>query len=97
MNNEYVELLTETGLLGAMSFVLFLFLVFHRSFRALRRVSHDPNLRALVVGLTTAAIGILVQYNFFSTLYILPIWMTFGLLLSVQTMILRGTTHAAAT
>jgi hypothetical protein len=66
-----------------------------RSVKAWRKAKSDPLLRAILVGLTAALCGILVQYNTFSVLYITHIWFTIGLLITVQNIILHGNTHTA--
>jgi hypothetical protein len=42
-----------------------------------------------LIGLTAAMVGILVQYNFFSTLYIIHIWIAVGLLAGTQQLALK--------
>lgn len=89
VNNEYFELLAETGLVGLGLFLVFVFVLLGRSWRAYLATKDDPELRAVVVGLSAAIVGILFQYNFFSTLYINPVWISFGLLMAAQTIALR--------
>lgn len=88
VNNEYLELLAETGILGLASFVLILIVVFGRSIAAYR-AAKDEYLKAALIGLTAALVGIVVQYNFFSTLYIIHIWVLIGLIVATQNLILR--------
>ncbi|MBI4175361.1 O-antigen ligase family protein [Candidatus Berkelbacteria bacterium] len=95
VNNEYIELLTETGVGGVTIFLIFLGLLFIRSGRALVQSRGDPNLHAVVVGLTAALLGMLAQYAFFSTLYIQSLWLTFGFALAVQTLVFRRNNHDA--
>lgn len=88
-NNQYLEVLAETGLVGfGVLFVLVLSLIL-RSMVALRQTV-DPLVRAVLIGGTAAFVGMLVQYNFFSTLYIIHIWVTVGFLLAVQTIALQS-------
>ncbi len=86
VNNEYMEILAETGIFGFISFIIFLLIIIIRSFIAYFKVK-DPLLRAFLVGLLASTIAVLVQYNFFSTLYIVHIWVLFGLLVAVQNLI----------
>lgn len=88
VNNQYLELLAETGLIGTSIFLLFLFFLIVRSVRAYGLTAHDPEMRAVLVGLTAAIFGMLLQYNFFSTLYITFVWISFGLLMAIQGIIL---------
>lgn len=96
VNNEYLEVLAETGLVGFLILVALLGVVLSRSVVALR-VTKDPLIRATLVGTTAALIGMLVQYNFFSTLYIIHIWVTIGFLLAAQTIAMTTRQHVRET
>lgn len=87
VNNEYLELLAETGVLGLGTWLFILILIFGRSVVAYRRAT-DEYLKAVLVGLTAALVAMMVQYNFFSTLYIIHIWILLALILGVQNLIL---------
>lgn len=87
VNNEYLETLAETGILGIASLFLILGVILVRSYRAYK-YSNSEYLRAVLIGLTAAFVAIFTQYNFFSTLYIIHIWVLFGLLIGVQNIIL---------
>ncbi|MFC1687796.1 O-antigen ligase family protein [Patescibacteria group bacterium] len=87
VNNELIEILAETGILGLASFLLFAMFLIVRSIHAIRVVKNDT-LRALMIGLLAAWVGVLVQYQTFSTLYIMHIWFLVGLMIVVQQMIL---------
>lgn len=87
VNNEYIELLAETGILGLAAFGVVIFSLFIRSWKALRRGT-NPELKAILVGLVMALLGIVVQYNTFSVLYIMHIWFTIGMLIAVQNLLL---------
>lgn len=89
VNNEFIEILAETGLVGAVSYGLILLVLLWRSVMALK-IKTDPFLRASLIGLSTAFVGVMVQYNFFSTLYIIHIWVLIGLLVAVQNIILQN-------
>ncbi|MBI4022605.1 O-antigen ligase family protein [Candidatus Berkelbacteria bacterium] len=87
VNNEYLELLAETGVIGLGAFLVLALVLLHRSVVAYR-ATRDPLLTAALVGVTAAFVGTLIQYNFFSTLYIIHVWVLVGLLVAVQNLIL---------
>jgi len=87
VNNLTLEVLAEAGLLGLLALVLAFSILIVRSVRAIRRAS-SPNLRALLVGGLAAVIGILVQYQTFSILYIMHVWVAVGLLVAFQNLVL---------
>lgn len=88
VNNQYLEVLAENGILGLAVFVLFLIILFIRSWRAFR-ITKNPLISAFILGATAALVGILAQYNFFSTLYIIYIWFLMGLLVAVQNIVFK--------
>lgn len=88
VNNEYIELLAENGVLGLAAMLAVFGVVFIRSLKAIR-LSVDPLHKAVLVGLTAALVGILVQYNTFSVLYIVHIWFVVGVLIALQNMVLE--------
>ena len=73
VNNETIELLAETGVVGLTAFVVFLAAVFWSA-----RGRKD----AVTVACVAALLGMLAQYQTFSTLYIMHVWFTVGLLLT---------------
>ncbi len=91
VNNEFVEILAETGLLGFLTFFLVVLVLIVRSIKAILR-SRDPYLKAIMVALFAAFIGVLVQYQTFSTLYIMHVWFLIGLMVAAQNIILEGAT-----
>lgn len=95
VNNEPLELLAETGLLGTVSmtaFALSLLLVALRSFRE----SKSPEIQAWILGLLAALTAIAVQYQTFSTLYITHIWMAIGLLVGISNLALTSKKKGSA-
>jgi O-antigen ligase len=82
VNDEYLELLAENGAVGLIAFVVLCLAILIRSAVAYFR-SQDKLLKALILGLSLALVGILVQYATFSTLYIFHIWFLIGLLAAI--------------
>ncbi len=78
-NNETLELLAETGIVGLAAFVLFLAILFKSA-----RTSETDGADAIRTACVAALIGMLAQYQTFSTLYIMHVWFTIGLLLTVS-------------
>lgn len=89
VNNEYIELLAETGVFGFSAIVVLIVMLYLRSWKAIRKTKH-LFLKATLIALVAAFTGILVQYNTFSVLYIMHIWFTIGLMVSIQNIILHG-------
>jgi O-antigen ligase len=87
VNNEYLEILAETGIAGLLTTLLMLGIIAIRSIAAYRRTK-DSYMKAVLVGLTAAYVAMFTQYNFFSTFYIIHIWVLFGLLVGVQNVVL---------
>lgn len=88
VNNEYLELAAENGILGLLAFVVILITLAIRTVKAYQ-VTQSNFLKSVIIGLSAAFIGILVQYNTFSILYIMHVWVTIGLLMCVQQLILN--------
>lgn len=76
VNNETLELLAETGVLGLTAFVIFLFFLFRGA-----RQSAGPDIDHIRIACVAALLGMLAQYQTFSTLYIMHVWFTIGLIL----------------
>ncbi len=92
VNNQYIELLAETGYVGLGAFILIIIVVIWRSIIAFYR-TQEPIIKFTLAGLLAAFIGTLVQYNFFSTLYIIHIWVLIGLLVAVGSLSLTKKTQ----
>ena len=88
VNNEYLEILSETGIIGLFFFILFILAIFYYSFKAYKN-THDLLLKTILLALNFAFLGILIQYATFSTLYIMHIWILIGLILALQDIILK--------
>lgn len=95
VNNEYLELASETGIIGLGAFLLLIVGMIWLAIRAYLRTT-DETLKALIVGLLAAVVGILVQYNFFSTLYIFHVWAAFGLLVAASLIALNKSDSGSA-
>lgn len=87
VNNEFLEILAETGILGFTAFLAFLAVLFFRSLRLLRTAMEETFAKRTLIGLFAAFLGILVQYQTFSILFIMHIWFLFGLLVAVQNLV----------
>lgn len=87
VNNEYLEVLAETGILGAGALAVGLAILLSRSIIAYKQ-ARDPLLRAAILGSTAAFFGVLAQYNFFSTLFIIHIWVLVGFMVATQNLAL---------
>lgn len=78
VNNMYLEVATEDGIIGISGLLAFLaFLVF----ALLRSYHRRPDLLAggITIAVAAASIGICVQFLTFSTLYIMHVWFVFAL------------------
>jgi O-antigen ligase len=83
VNNEYLEILAETGLAGFIAFMSLLGIIIFRTFKLIYN-NKDAFLKTAGAGLFAAFIAILVQYLTFSTLYIMHIWFLIGLLAAIS-------------
>lgn len=88
VNNGPLEILAETGVVGAIATFLFLFILIVRSFMALF-AAKDEFMRATIVGLLAALVGVLTQYQFFSSFYIMHVWALMGLMIAAQNIVLK--------
>jgi putative inorganic carbon (HCO3(-)) transporter len=90
VNNEYLEVMAETGTVGIISFGLILLILIIRSIQAVRQAK-DEFLRLTMIGMLAAMVGVLVQYVSLSTLYIIHIWVLIGLMVATQNLIFKNT------
>jgi putative inorganic carbon (HCO3(-)) transporter len=81
VNNEFLEILAETGIFGFLSFLALLVVLIFYSIQAIRK-TQDNYLKTVLIALLVAFCGILVQYQTFSTLYIVHIWFLVGLMIA---------------
>ena len=82
VNNEYLEILAETGLVGMAVFALFLIVVIRNILVALYKQT-DYYTHTILLGLGAAFGAMLIQYIAFSTLYITQVWFLFALVEAV--------------
>lgn len=86
VNNEFLEILAEVGIFGLAAFLWLLAALFFRSIQAVRKTA-DGYLKAVMIGLLAAFLGVIIQYLTFSILYIIHIWFLFGLMIAVINLI----------
>ena len=89
VNNEFIEILAENGIIGLFLFVGVLFVLIVRSIKAIM-VARDNYLRAIMVALLGVCFGVIVQYQTFSTLYIVHIWFLIGSMVACQNIIFNN-------
>ena len=83
VNNEPLELLAETGVVGFGAFVVFVVLLTRRAVLALRRDKRALH-RAVLIGALVYLAATAVQYWSFSTLYIIQVWFAIGLVFGLS-------------
>lgn len=87
VNNIFLEIAAETGIFGLALFVLILGLLFFRTVKAIS-TTQSPWLKSALVGSLAAFIGVIIQYQTFSILFIMHIWFLFGWLVALQNLVL---------
>jgi O-antigen ligase len=80
INNEYLEILSETGIIGFLIFLAFALLLIVELFQVYKTKNTEGKIG--LVALFLGIVAIFIQYNFFSTLYIIYIWVFLALLKS---------------
>ena len=83
VNNEPLELLAETGVVGFGAFIVFVVLLTRRAVLALRRDKRALH-RAVLIGALVYLAATSVQYWSFSTLYIIQVWFAIGLVFGLS-------------
>ncbi len=81
VNNEYLEVLAETGIAGAFALVGFVLSLAWTVFKRVIFVMDEE--RMWLLGLTAVCGGFLIQFYAFSTLYVMHIWVAVGLLMGL--------------
>jgi O-antigen ligase len=82
VNNEPLEILAETGILGAVPIVMMTLLIIFGSIKSFGK--SNPQIKPWLAGFLVALVAIWAQYMTFSTLYITHFWVLIGLLLALQ-------------
>jgi O-antigen ligase len=90
VNSEFLEIMAETGIFGLAFFLLILLALFAKSIEAIQKAK-GSFLKAVMIGLLAAFIGVIIQYQTFSILYIIHVFFLFGLMMAVQNLILNET------
>jgi len=88
-HNCYIQMWVEVGLLGLMSFLLIIFILFIKTGRAILRMSRkDRNYRLQLVGLLSGVLAFLIDSNFDTQFYSLKLsiyfWFVVGIIISVH-------------
>lgn len=78
VNNFYLETLAELGILGFGAFLVLIYFLGSKCWTSMHNLSHDAQIGALVLLTVLLAVG--VQANFFSTIYIIFLWVLIGLI-----------------
>jgi O-antigen ligase len=79
VNNEYLEIAAEQGVVGIFGFLLLIVVIISRLI-FVYRCSIDPIISDISIALLFAFVAVLIQYATFSTLYITHIWYLIGLI-----------------
>ncbi|TSC93022.1 MAG: O-antigen polymerase, partial [Candidatus Berkelbacteria bacterium Licking1014_85] len=89
VNNQYLEILAEEGLVGIFIFTFLIIFVLINTFYAVRK---NPNgkYNGLLILLTLSFVGVLAQYNFLSTLPIIYFWVYLALIVAMQQLTLKS-------
>jgi O-antigen ligase len=87
VNNQPLELLAETGLIGAMTLLAFfgslLYAVWQYLWPRYQKGLMSDSRTVWTAGLTVYLAAAAIQYQTFSTLYIMHIWVAIGLLMAI--------------
>lgn len=83
VNNETLEILAETGIIGFVSLISALLLMFYNGFLLFFR-TESKEIKYWSLGLLISLVGISIQYQSFSTLYIVHIWVVIGMLIALS-------------
>lgn len=77
VNNQYLETLTEQGPLGLIALLAVIGVALYKLYLV---ITKQPKLRLVAIALAAAFVAFLVQWNFFSTIYIVLGWAMLGLI-----------------
>jgi O-antigen ligase len=81
LNNQAVELLAETGVVGTILFYVFLVSLVVVAWRVYPGMK-SAELRALLLGSLTALIAMTLQAQSFTGFFLVPYWVVYGLVMS---------------
>lgn len=86
VNNIYLEVLAEEGIIGFIGFLAFIVVTIFFAGRA--ALTHEDSfVRSVAIACVVAIIAICVQYATFSILYIMHVWFAFGVALTVPQLV----------
>lgn len=88
VNNQTLETLVETGLLGLLTLTLVAVVLAERTWRAWKRSRQMTFLRAALLGTGLAVLAIFIQAQTFSAIYLMHVWFAIGLLVGIQNVLL---------
>ncbi|MCA9387579.1 MAG: O-antigen ligase family protein [Candidatus Andersenbacteria bacterium] len=103
VNNEYLELFAEVGVFGLLAFLVLIGVLVVSGVRSAihglvrTREQEDGFLSLTLFAFLAALFGILVQYNTFSTLFVLHIWFVVGMIVVIQRILQDAHTPTSAT
>jgi len=92
VNNQYLEILTENGVIGFLFFFFFIFFWLQKSFKTLfqnfYRKKEDRDFKKnlelnFLLGIFSGFFGTIFQWNTFSTLWTFWIWFWFGMMIAI--------------
>ena len=86
VNNLTLELLVETGIVGLLLVVVFFLITVLKGLNIFR-ISNDSQVKLLSMSLCGFFVAQAIQYQTYSTLYIVHIWVAAGLLLGITTVV----------
>ena len=89
VNNQTLETLAENGALGLLALVLMIGFLLLSQIKAIQR-TNDQFTKTILYVVFIALIGLIVQYQTFSTLYIMHVWFIVGVAIAGQNLVLTG-------
>lgn len=91
VNNQTLETLAENGILGLIILIPLIGFLILRQIKAIG-LAQDKFIKTILYILSITIISIIIQYQTFSTLYIMHIWFIIGLTIACQNLILNKST-----
>lgn len=96
VNNLTLEILVESGIVGLFLFTALIASLLYYAFNAIYG-ERNSLLQVSMVALTSYVVAILIQYQTFSTLYIMHFWTAIGLLMGLAGMVVSKSTQKVNT